>query len=71
MEKVMFKRRFTEEQRVKYVNEVLESGSNVLIAKKYDIRGFNTRVGVRWFLSPYMIRHLKKGFNTRVGVRWF
>ena len=37
MEKVMFKRRFTEEQRVKYVNEVLESGSNVLIAKKYDI----------------------------------
>ena len=36
MEKVMFKRRFTEEQRVKYVNEVLESGSNVLIAKKYD-----------------------------------
>ena len=34
MEKVMFKRRFTEEQRVKYVNEVLESGSNVLIAKK-------------------------------------
>ena len=23
----MFKRRFTEEQRVKYVNEVLESGS--------------------------------------------
>ena len=38
MEKVMFKRRFTEEQRVKYVNEVLESGSNVLIAKKYDIK---------------------------------
>ena len=38
MEKVMFKRRFTEEQRVKYVNEVLESGSNVLITKKYDIK---------------------------------
>lgn len=37
MEKVRFKRRFTEEQRVAYVNEVLESGSNVLIAKKYDI----------------------------------
>lgn len=37
MEKVKFKRKFTEEQRVKYVNEVLESGSNILIAKKYDI----------------------------------
>ena len=37
MEKVRFKRRFTEEQRVAYVNEVLESGSNILIAKKYNI----------------------------------
>lgn len=37
MEKVRFKRRFTEEERVSYVNEVLESGSNILIAKKYAI----------------------------------
>ena len=37
MEKIVFKRRFTEEQRIAYVNEVLESGSNVLIAKKYNI----------------------------------
>lgn len=37
MEKIMFKRKFTEEQRVTYVKEVLESGSNILIAKKYDI----------------------------------
>jgi transposase len=34
---VKFTRRFTEEQRIKYVNEVLESGSNILIAKKYDL----------------------------------
>lgn len=32
-----FIRKFTEEQRVAYVQEVLESGSNILIAKKYDI----------------------------------
>ena len=32
-----FIRKFTEEERVGYVMEVLETGSNVLIAKKYDI----------------------------------
>ena len=37
MSKVVFKRKFSEEQRVAYVKEVLESGSNSLIAKKYDI----------------------------------
>jgi transposase-like protein len=35
--KKKFRRTFTEEQRVAYVNEVLSTGSNVLIAKKYDI----------------------------------
>jgi len=32
-----FTRKFTEEQRVGYVKEVLETGSNILIAKKYDL----------------------------------
>lgn len=32
-----FIRKYTEEQRLSYVNEVLECGSNILIAKKYDI----------------------------------
>jgi transposase len=34
---VRFKRKFTEEERVAIVNEVLETGSNSLIAAKYDI----------------------------------
>lgn len=37
MEKKRFIRKFTEDQKVDYVNQVLESGSNILIAKKYDI----------------------------------
>lgn len=37
MSKVRFKRTFTEEERVSYVKEVLECGSNILVAKKYDI----------------------------------
>lgn len=32
-----FTRKFTEEERVAYVKEALEVGSNVLVAKKYDI----------------------------------
>ncbi|WBW98505.1 transposase [Oceanirhabdus sp. W0125-5] len=32
-----FVRKFTEEQRMKYVMEVLESGSNISVAKAYDI----------------------------------
>lgn len=32
-----FKRTFSEAQRQEIVNEVLESGSNILIARKYDI----------------------------------
>ncbi|PRR79802.1 Transposase [Clostridium liquoris] len=32
-----FIRRFTEDERVKYVNEALEYGSNILVAKKYDL----------------------------------
>lgn len=32
-----FKRKFTEEERVRYVNEALECGSNILISKKYNI----------------------------------
>lgn len=32
-----FTRKFTEEERVKIVEEVLEYGSNVLVAAKYDI----------------------------------
>lgn len=32
-----FIRKFVEEERAAYVNEVLQSGSNILIAKKYDI----------------------------------
>lgn len=32
-----FTRRFTEEQRIKMVEEVLEYGSNSLVAAKYDI----------------------------------
>lgn len=34
---IKFKITRTEEERVKFANEVLESGSNILIAKKYDI----------------------------------
>lgn len=37
MSKVKFKRTFTEEDRISYVKEVLECGSNILVAKKYDI----------------------------------
>lgn len=32
-----FIRKFVEEERIAFVNEVLQSGSNILIAKKYDI----------------------------------
>lgn len=32
-----FTRKFSEEERLKYVNEALECGSNILICKKYDI----------------------------------
>ncbi len=32
-----FIRKFTEEERVSYVKEALEAGSNILIAKKYGI----------------------------------
>jgi len=32
-----FIRKFTEEERVSYVKEALEAGSNILIAKKYSI----------------------------------
>lgn len=32
-----FTRSYTEEQRLSYVTEVLQTGSNILIAKKYDI----------------------------------
>lgn len=32
-----FIRKFVEEERVRFVNEVLQSGSNILIAKKYDL----------------------------------
>lgn len=32
-----FVRKYTEEQKVGYVNEVLESGSTILIARKYDL----------------------------------
>lgn len=34
---MVFTRKFTEEERVKIVEEILESGSNSLIAAKYDI----------------------------------
>lgn len=37
MSKVVFKRTFTEDQRVAFVNEALESGSNILVAKKHNI----------------------------------
>lgn len=37
MGKVKFKREFSEEQRVKFVTEALEIGSNIVIAKKYNI----------------------------------
>lgn len=37
MGEIKFKRRFTEEQRAKFVNEALESGSNILIAQKYNL----------------------------------
>lgn len=40
-----FKRTFSESQRQEIVNEVLESGSNILIARKYDI---NTVQLSRW-----------------------
>lgn len=32
-----FIRKYVEQERVAFVNEVLQSGSNILIAKKYDI----------------------------------
>lgn len=32
-----FTRSFTEEERKIFVNEVLQTGSNILIAKKYDL----------------------------------
>ncbi len=32
-----FKRTFSEEERKRYVMEVLESGSNILVARKYDL----------------------------------
>ena len=32
-----FKRTFSEEERKRYVIEVLESGSNILVARKYDL----------------------------------
>lgn len=35
--KKKFIRKFTEEQKVEFVKEVLESGSNILVAKKYDL----------------------------------
>lgn len=31
MNKIIFKRKFTEEQRIAFAKEVLESGSNILI----------------------------------------
>lgn len=34
---IKFIRKFTEEDRVKFVTEALQSGSNILIAKKYEI----------------------------------
>lgn len=37
MKDTKFKRKFTEEERMKFVNEALQSGSNILISKKYDI----------------------------------
>lgn len=40
-----FIRKYTEEQRVEFVKEVLESGSNILIAKKYDL---NPNLLSRW-----------------------
>ena len=42
---VVFKRKFIEEERVRIVNEVLEYGSNVLIAKKYQL---NVDLLSRW-----------------------
>ena len=45
MEKKRFTRKFSEDQRVSFVKEVLESGSNILIAKKYDL---NCQLLSRW-----------------------
>lgn len=43
--KVVFRRTFTEEERVKMVMEALEYGSNCLVAKKYKL---NINVLSRW-----------------------
>ncbi|SFB40598.1 transposase, partial [Clostridium frigidicarnis] len=45
MEKKIFTRKFSEDQRVSFVKEVLESGSNILIAKRYDL---NPQLLSRW-----------------------
>lgn len=45
---VRFKRKFTEEDRMKFVLEALEYGSNEAVAKKYDL---NSAVLSRWLNS--------------------
>lgn len=42
---VRFTRNFSEEERVNFVNEALQAGSNILIAKKYDL---NPSLLSRW-----------------------
>jgi transposase-like protein len=42
---VVFKRKFIEEERAKIVNEVLETGSSILIAKRYQL---NVDLLSRW-----------------------
>lgn len=37
MEKVKFKRDFSEDEKIKFVTEALEMGSNIVVAKKYKI----------------------------------
>ncbi len=43
--KIAFKRKYSEEERARIVNEALEYGSNILIAKKYEL---NADLLSRW-----------------------
>lgn len=73
-----FIRKFTEEERVEFVNEVLQSGSNILIAKKYDIhpgqlsrwvnnyRRYGTTIAPKEPVEKEIIVNYKKEYNKLI-----
>lgn len=70
-----FIRNFTEEERVAFVNEVLQSGSNILVAKKYDIhpgllsrwvnnyRRYGTTIAPKKPVEKEIVPNYKKEYN--------